>query len=227
MNPEQPPNTQFANTHQPPSCQHVKLNGDACGQPARRGRRFCRFHDETTRKRPEFSLPVIEDAASLQLALNQIMRGLADDLLNYKKASLLLYGCQIASANLKRLRDEAQISAGRTGMAREKSLMELLLDQFQVPHDEDEQERVLAELNGHRPQPGHLVNESALDHEPPVAGFPFDIKACAEPANIIPTIPIPTTPLPNVPRSTGQPAMCSDSGTDGRFSHEGERWMTS
>ena len=47
-------------------------------------------------------LPVLEDADSVQVALMEILRLLMRQKLDPKRAGLLLYGLQTASANLKR-----------------------------------------------------------------------------------------------------------------------------
>ena len=50
----------------------------------------------------EFVLPVLEDADSIQITLGQIMRMIVCRQVDTKSAGLLLYGLQIASANLRR-----------------------------------------------------------------------------------------------------------------------------
>jgi hypothetical protein len=96
-----PDRIDYAN--QAPRCQHLRLSGASCAQPALRGRRFCRFHDPAHRKPPDYSLPMVEDAASLQLAVMQVLRALADRAVDRRTAALMLYGLQIACINLKQL----------------------------------------------------------------------------------------------------------------------------
>ncbi len=91
--------------HQAPRCQHQLLNGLTCAQPALRGRKLCRFHD-TTHRQKDYSLPLVEDATSLQFALMQVMRAIADNALDTKRAALMLYALQISAMNLKRLSQE-------------------------------------------------------------------------------------------------------------------------
>src|SRR5438093_13006537 len=55
---------------------------------------------------PEFVLPVLEDADTIQITLGQIMRMIVCRQVDTKSAGLLLYGLQIASANLRRTRFE-------------------------------------------------------------------------------------------------------------------------
>jgi hypothetical protein len=67
-----------------PRCTHIKTNGTQCGSPALRGRRFCFFHKNWQGQRIQlnalpaaplsFTMPVLEDADSVQVALMQVMR---------------------------------------------------------------------------------------------------------------------------------------------------------
>jgi hypothetical protein len=97
----------------PNRCQHIKVNGTQCGSPALRRNRFCFFHKrfqdeqiklstERTRRAPAtFTLPVLEDANSIQISLMQVMRLLLSRQIEHKTASLLLYALQTASTNLR------------------------------------------------------------------------------------------------------------------------------
>src|SRR3989442_3165490 len=100
-----------------PRCQHIKTNGTQCGSPALRNGEYCYFHRRwrmTTvdlshsahHVTTEFVLPVLEDADSIQITLGQIMRMIVCRQVDTKSAGLLLYGLQIASANLRRTRFE-------------------------------------------------------------------------------------------------------------------------
>jgi hypothetical protein len=93
-------------------CQHIKVNGTQCGSPALRGERICYFHHqfqeqrirlgaERARGRPDFVLPVLEDAESIQVSLMQVIQMLATGQLDAKTASLILYALQTASTNLR------------------------------------------------------------------------------------------------------------------------------
>jgi hypothetical protein len=98
-----------------PRCQYIKVNGTQCGSPAMRRNRFCFFHKRwheqrivlnSSRKRPSkpaLDLPVLEDADAVQVALMQVMRLLLSGQIEHKTASLLLYGLQTASANLRQV----------------------------------------------------------------------------------------------------------------------------
>jgi hypothetical protein len=94
------------------NCEHIKVNGQFCGSPALRGRNYCYFHLADVGRRLrivknleqlEFyplELPVLEDANSIQLAIMQVMEALVHGRINTKIAGQLLYGLQLASANL-------------------------------------------------------------------------------------------------------------------------------
>src|SRR5437667_10668645 len=85
--------------------------------PAMRNGEYCYFHyrwrmttvdlsHSVHHVTTEFVLPVLEDADSIQITLGQIMRMIVCRQVDTKSAGLLLYGLQIASANLRRTRFE-------------------------------------------------------------------------------------------------------------------------
>jgi hypothetical protein len=96
-----------------PRCQHVKVNGTQCGSPALRRRRHCYFHnrmldgkkrftaESQMKPRPLFSMGLLEDANSLQLAIMQVLSLLGCGQMDPKTASLMLRGLRIASLNLR------------------------------------------------------------------------------------------------------------------------------
>jgi hypothetical protein len=89
-----------------------------------RGRNYCFFHLNVAGHRlrvqqfaarghdyfPE--LPLLEDAASIQLALMQVNEWLLRGVIDYKRAGLLLYSLQTASCNLRNMQKEAEAEAG-------------------------------------------------------------------------------------------------------------------
>lgn len=104
----------------PNRCQHLKVNGTQCGSPALRRNRFCYFHklhqeqritlstdrlrnDRARRSRNlTITLPVLEDANSIQVTLMQVMRLIIAGQIDGKQAGLVLYALQTASSNLAR-----------------------------------------------------------------------------------------------------------------------------
>jgi len=90
-----------------PRRQHIKLNGHRCGAPALRRRRFCRFHHHILNPRDGVAtIPYIEDAASLQDAINQMLRLIHNPRPDYKACGLSLYALQLACMNLNKFKDE-------------------------------------------------------------------------------------------------------------------------
>jgi hypothetical protein len=95
-------------------CRHIFTDGHRCGSRALRGELFCYYH-HTTRKPKNappyaqtftfFDLPLIEDRSSIQSAIGIVLQRIANSTLDSKRAGLLLYGLQIASLNLPRVKD--------------------------------------------------------------------------------------------------------------------------
>ena len=103
-----------------PRCQHVKVNGTQCGSPALHRRRHCYFHDhmldgknrfanrQEAKPRAIYSMCLLEDANAVQLAVMQVLQLLGSGQMDTKTAGLMLYGLQIASANLRHTTFEAE-----------------------------------------------------------------------------------------------------------------------
>jgi len=100
-------------------CEHVMTNGEFCRAVALRGRKYCFFHliHIGRRLRAErvhelalaiqcdssamaMELPLLEDANSIQLALSHVIDDVMHSRLDNKRAGLVLYALQTASANL-------------------------------------------------------------------------------------------------------------------------------
>ena len=94
------PITQLDNA---PRCQHVKLSGQSCLAPARRGTDYCLFHTPEHSPNTRFDYPTVEDAHSVQFAVSEVLHALRAGSVDYRAAALMLYGLQIASGNLHRL----------------------------------------------------------------------------------------------------------------------------
>jgi hypothetical protein len=103
-------------------CQHIKVNGTQCGSPALTRHKFCFFHQRwreasiklsagRPRSTPNFQLPVLEDANSIQVALMQVVGMILSGELEAKRAGLLLYALQTASANLRAANFEPEVHA--------------------------------------------------------------------------------------------------------------------
>jgi hypothetical protein len=91
-------------------CRHILSSGHRCQSPCLRLEEFC-YHHHTTRKPVKhlrdrrrrantFTLPRLEDATSIQLAISEVLERVAANQIDPRRAGLLLYGLQIARANL-------------------------------------------------------------------------------------------------------------------------------
>jgi hypothetical protein len=90
----------LADLNRSPRCQHVHYSGRPCKAPARRGRNYCVFHQAAQFDAGGCILPIVEDLHSYQLAIIRIARALADDIIDSKKATALLYAMQLAGSKL-------------------------------------------------------------------------------------------------------------------------------
>src|SRR3989442_13852812 len=226
-----------------PRCQHIKTNGTQCGSPALRNGEYCYFHRRwrmTTvdlshsahHVTTEFVLPVLEDADSIQITLGQIMRMIVCRQVDTKSAGLLLYGLQIASANLR-----------RTGF--EPYHRNVLVDCFRVPEsiigDEAWSPADFANVGnvGRAPSPAKpsptkepdvgrtpsSAKGSLPDKRSDLAKLPSSAKeSCAAPT--------PPEPQPKAPSPATQPAPASNvptsslpSATEQRELQKAERAM--
>jgi hypothetical protein len=99
-----------------PGVHHVRILSNLPSSPPHRpplrlaslrGEQFCFFHHPTRRPttrtrlaRTPFDVPPITDPENLQITLSEIIRRLADNTLDTKRASLLLITLQMAKTNL-------------------------------------------------------------------------------------------------------------------------------
>jgi hypothetical protein len=88
-------------------CRHIKTNGQRCQSPALRGSAYCYFHSRahTAAKAKssdldDIRLPLLEDSASIQVAISQIATAFLSSRLDARHTGLLLYALQIASQNI-------------------------------------------------------------------------------------------------------------------------------
>ncbi len=128
------PSTETATRFQ---CRHIHAQGHRCGSPSLRGEDFCYFHHTTRRPIPPaeltdrksrqaaFDLPLPEDRGAIQFAIGEVLRRIAANTLDSRRAGLLLYGLQIASLNLPK--------APRPARDEEKDVPESIEDLIQHP----------------------------------------------------------------------------------------------
>ncbi|MGH9532101.1 MAG: hypothetical protein ACRD2Q_06880 [Terriglobales bacterium] len=113
-----------------PTCNHVRTNGTVCQSPALRESNFCYFHQRERQRQDNLrqartvklstkvparddmdaeileslALPVLEDAAAIQVAASAVVQAIASNHIRPRRAGLLLYALQIAALNLPRVR---------------------------------------------------------------------------------------------------------------------------
>ena len=91
-------------------CRHIFTDGHRCGSVTLRKEYFCYYHHtsrppvQNLRERralqEQFDLPNLEDRSAIQFAIGEVLRRIAANALDPRRAGLLLYGLQIAALNL-------------------------------------------------------------------------------------------------------------------------------
>jgi hypothetical protein len=115
-------------------CRHIFTDGRRCASPTLRSpaghEPFCYYHHTTrgaasmthrepappgsSSRRATFTLPNpgdLSERSGIQLAIGEVLRRIASDEIDPRRAGLLLYGLQIASLNLKRDRQNNEDTA--------------------------------------------------------------------------------------------------------------------
>ncbi len=100
-------------------CEHIRGSGGQCGSPALRGEKFCYYHEQCQPKHiktcdldddpyssGEIKMPALDDAHAIQYVIRQVSILLLQKRIDTKHAGLLLYGLQIASSNLRMMKEE-------------------------------------------------------------------------------------------------------------------------
>ena len=84
-------------------CRHIKDDGQRCHSPAMKSKPYCYFHTKLKRmdSQPMIHIPMLEDSTSVLLGIGQVMRMLALDTMEIKRAGIMLYGLQIATCVIK------------------------------------------------------------------------------------------------------------------------------
>jgi hypothetical protein len=95
-----------------PRCEYPKSSGQLCRAPKVRGQKYCCMHLAMEAARPtKFSLPALEDANSIQVALTKTAQGLVDGTLEEKVATKLAYVLQVAMSNVGNVNFEPEEEA--------------------------------------------------------------------------------------------------------------------
>ena len=112
------------------TCNHVRTNGTICQSPALKGAIFCYFHQRDRQRLDNLrqartvklstkvpgrddmdaeileslDLPVLEDAAAIQVATSTVLRAFGAGHIRPRRAGLMLFALQIAAMNMKNVR---------------------------------------------------------------------------------------------------------------------------
>ncbi len=113
-----------------PICEHIKPSGARCASPALRGQSLCFYHSRLNECLPcgrnmfvaekknaapgewpiyEFPVPMLEDAAAIQIGYMQALYGITNHRLDPRQARLVLAALNGARTNLKQM--EACVTA--------------------------------------------------------------------------------------------------------------------
>lgn len=99
--------------NQAPRCEYVKSNGQLCRAPKMRGQKYCCMHLAMEAARPtKFSLPALDDANAIQVAITKGAQGLVDGTLEEKRATRLGYFLQLAMSNVGKVNFEPEEEIG-------------------------------------------------------------------------------------------------------------------
>jgi hypothetical protein len=121
-------------------CQHIKANGLRCLSPALRERRYCFFHQRTHDLRrlrlrhpnSRIQLPLLEDAESIQIAIQEVADAITQDRIDPRRAGLLLFALQTASSNLKHADFEPKKLREYADPAQQSPIVKLLMDELEL-----------------------------------------------------------------------------------------------
>jgi hypothetical protein len=171
-----------------PQCVHFKFNDEQCRQPALRHKKYCRFHNfmheqTSVPSNGRLLIPLAEDTSSIQIAINQIMRGIISGDIDHKTAWLLLYSLQLSTSNLAKQRDvfppppESEPEEEEQPPSLAKILLDKLREDAPNAFTEEEHQHIF-----HQPPPSF----PGYPEMPPPAGFLREPAKTEEPPNTPP-----------------------------------------
>lgn len=97
-------------------CAHVMPNGHRCGSAALRDRPCCYYHDYVP-SLDNVHFPSLDDPLSVQAGLRDVLNGVISGAIPLKDAAILLYGFQIASANVSQISRLRRLTAAEPEQA--------------------------------------------------------------------------------------------------------------
>lgn len=142
------------------TCTYVRVSGVRCGMIAMNGEDLCYYHlrDDENRHIAErnmelqarmpklrhiaqIEVPLLEDAATIQNVITEVIRALAQRTISRHEAALMLYGLQTASSNLRSIQQpkaEEVITEvpEKLGSTVQRERMLRILDEYYERHPE-------------------------------------------------------------------------------------------
>jgi len=127
-----------------PQCQHIKVDGVRCASPAVREHSYCYFHQSQRDRRRlrfknptgGFELPLLEDANSIQIAIQDVQAAVIQGRIDQRLAGLLFFSLQIAQSNLKFINFEPEQLRTESDPSQGSEVIKLLLKALDEPYPE-------------------------------------------------------------------------------------------
>ncbi len=120
-------------------CRHIMPSGRQCHGYALQGGDLCYFHSRrrlaAAKPADSIEIPLLEERCVIQVVITQVLRAIANNTIDRPRASLLLYGLQLALQSVDRKADA--IPFGSVEAISETSDGEELAAD---PYDEDEED---------------------------------------------------------------------------------------
>jgi hypothetical protein len=124
-------------------CRHIFTDGHRCGSACLRHEEFCYYHHTTRRpvenprrrrsRQAQFDLPLPEDRSAIQSSIGEVLRRIASNEIDAKRAGLLLYGLQIASINLPRATQPTRATGHSSYNSRSRYTGRTIRDEEDIP----------------------------------------------------------------------------------------------
>jgi len=146
-------------------CRHIFTDGHRCGSRALLHENFCYYHHahrkpvlkrHAIKQHPDLglkSLDDLEDRASVQLCLAEVLRRIALNSIDPRRAGLLIYGLQVASLNLPKSQPNPEPTPD--------IILDPTLGAIAAP--EPNRDRALAPPNPDRALPTLLTDEARME----------------------------------------------------------------
>jgi hypothetical protein len=188
-------------------CTHIKVDGVPCGSPSLRGEVFCYFHQRLIRgvRTPPKSrlhpMAFLEDEASIQVSLMEVVNALVRNTIDFRRGQLILRALHIATKNARQTHFD---------LWRDKIVTEV--PQYPAPVAAKGPEPVLEQASAlaHAPRPGlpklRLPKPVSIAQRPP-------IEAVVDPTRPKPPGHVITVPVEKAYAANARPGRDPNAGT--------------